>query len=61
VEPEYLNLEEAAQFLRLPSTRALRDLCKRRVISHIRVNRTHWLFQRQALEAWLNARTVLKK
>src|SRR5208282_2965775 len=40
-----------ARYLRI-SNRALRDLCARRGIAHIRVNRTHWLFRRVVLDAW---------
>jgi Helix-turn-helix domain len=61
VESELLNLEEAVEFLRLPSTRALRDLCKRRVIPYHRVNRTTWIFERSSLRAWLYARRVLPR
>jgi excisionase family DNA binding protein len=58
VTDDLLTLGEAVRLLRI-SNRALRDLCRRRGIAHVRINRTHWLFRRTVLEAWLNRMTIL--
>ena len=48
-----LTLEEAADYLRL-KPRAVRDLCNRRGLSHIRLDRYNWRFRVADLEAFLN-------
>jgi hypothetical protein len=30
-------------------------------IAHVRINRTHWLFRKAVLEAWIERMTVLPR
>jgi excisionase family DNA binding protein len=60
VTDDLLTLGEAVRLLRI-SNRALRDLCKKRGIAHVRVNRTTWLFRREVLNAWIDKLTVLPR
>jgi excisionase family DNA binding protein len=55
-----LDLTEAGDYLRI-SNRALRDLCKRRAVSYVRLDRLNWRFRRSALDAYLDRMTVRAK
>jgi excisionase family DNA binding protein len=55
-----LNLEEAAKYLGI-STRALRDLANRGILTHIRLNYRSWRFKTEDLEQYLQRRTILAK
>jgi len=64
VEVKNLNglfdLTEAAEYLKI-SNRALRDLCKRKAITYIRLDRYNWRFRISDLETYLVRRTVQAK
>jgi excisionase family DNA binding protein len=64
VEVKNLNglfdLTEAAEYLKI-SNRALRDLCKRKAITYIRLDRYNWRFRILDLETYLVRRTVQAK
>jgi excisionase family DNA binding protein len=55
-----LDLIEAAKYLKI-SNRALRDLCKRRAVTYVRLDRLNWRFRRSALDAYLDRLTVKAK
>jgi excisionase family DNA binding protein len=55
-----LTLAEAAAFLKIP-IRSLRDLCKRKRVSHARLNYRTYRFRRSDLETYLNRRTIPAK
>jgi len=55
-----LTLIEAAAYLKLP-VRSLRDLCKRKRISHARLNYRTYRFRKADLEIYLNRRTIQAK
>jgi excisionase family DNA binding protein len=55
-----MTLVEAAAFLKIP-VRSLRDLCKRKRVSHARLNYRTYRFRRSDLETYLNRRTVPAK
>lgn len=64
VEVKNLNglfdLTEAAEYLKI-SNRALRDLCKRKAITYIRLDRYNWRFRISDLETYLVRGTVRAK
>jgi excisionase family DNA binding protein len=49
--PEVLNIQEVAEYLRIPRS-SIYKLAKRRGIPSQKVGR-HWRFSRQAIDAWL--------
>jgi excisionase family DNA binding protein len=55
-----LTLVEAATYLKIP-VRSLRDLCKRKRISHARLNYRTFRFRKSDLEIYLNRRTIPAK
>jgi excisionase family DNA binding protein len=55
-----LTLIEAAAYLKLP-VRSLRDLCKRKRVSHARLNYRTYRFRKADLEIYLNRRTIQAK
>jgi excisionase family DNA binding protein len=59
-EDPLIDLTGAANYLKI-SNRALRDLCRRRVITHVRLDRLNWRFRRSALDAYLNRLTFKAK
>jgi excisionase family DNA binding protein len=60
IEVDWLNLKEAAQFLDIP-VRSLREKCRRNLLTHVRIDRTHWRFFRADLNAYLQRHTFQAK
>jgi excisionase family DNA binding protein len=55
-----LDLTEAAKYLKI-SNRALRDLCKRRLVSYAKINYRNWRFRKSDLDRYLSKRTVVAR
>jgi excisionase family DNA binding protein len=55
-----LTLKEASEYLKLPPS-TVRDLCKRKKLSHARINYRNWRFRRSDLDAYLAKRTMMLK
>jgi excisionase family DNA binding protein len=55
-----LTLAEAAAYLKVP-VRTLRELCKRKRVSHARLNYRTYRFRLDDLDAYLNRRTIPAK
>jgi excisionase family DNA binding protein len=55
-----LTLVEAATYLKIP-VRSLRDLCRRKRISHARLNYRTFRFRKSDLEIYLSRRTIPAK
>ena len=52
-----LTLEEAAEYLQLPS-RTVRELCTRKKLAHARLNYRNFRFRRADLDAYVDKRIV---
>jgi excisionase family DNA binding protein len=52
-----LTLEEAAEYLQLPS-RTVRELCARKRLAHARLSYRNFRFRRADLDAYVDKRTV---
>jgi|ERR1700688_1889338 excisionase family DNA binding protein len=57
---DYINLEEAMEYLRL-TERQLRDLCRDRNITHVRVDYRTYRFKKSDLDEWFCAYTIKRK
>jgi excisionase family DNA binding protein len=55
-----LDLTEAANYLKI-SNRALRDLCRRRLVSYAKINYRNWRFRKGDLDAYLAKRRVVAR
>ncbi len=54
---DVLSLYEAAEFLHI-NTNSLRRFCRERKIAFIKIDRTHWLFEKADLLAFLERQKI---